>query len=46
MLCMSSFMYLFVVFLCRPVEDVAFVYLCSAEPMLLGLVVTGGSSFF
>ena len=27
MLCMSSFIYLFVVFLCRPVDDVAFVYL-------------------
>ena len=27
MLCMSSFIYLFVVFPCRPVDDVAFVYL-------------------
>ena len=26
-LCMSSFIYVFVVFLCRPVDDVAFVYL-------------------
>ena len=26
MLCMSSFIYLFVVFLCRPGDDVAFVY--------------------
>ena len=33
MLCMSSTMYLFVVFLCRPLDDVAFVYLRSAEPM-------------
>ena len=46
MLCMSSIIYLFVVCLCRPVDDVAFVYLSSAEPMLLDLVVTGGSSFF
>ena len=44
-LCMSSFIYLFVVFLCRLVDDVAFVYLGSAEPMLLGLWVTGGNSF-
>ena len=27
MLCMSSFIYLFLVFLCRPVDDVAFVNL-------------------
>ena len=26
MLCMSRFIYLFVVFLCRPVDDVVFVY--------------------
>ena len=41
MLCMSSFVYPFVVFLCRPVDDVALVYLRSGGPMLLGLVVTG-----
>ena len=46
MLCMSSFIYLLVVFLCRRVDDVAFFYLSSAEPMLSGLVVTAGSSFF
>ena len=45
MLCKSSFIYLFVVFLCRPVDEVAFVYLLFAEPMPLGLVVTDGSSF-
>ena len=27
MLCMSRFIYLFIIFLCRPVDDVAFVYL-------------------
>ena len=46
MLCMSSFIFLFVVFLCRPVDNVAFVHLSSAGPMLLRLVVTGGNSFF
>ena len=45
MLWMSSIIYFFVVFLFRLVDDVAFVYLSSAEPMLLGLMVTGGSSF-
>ena len=32
--------------ICRLVDDVAFVYLCSTEPMPLGLVVTGGTPFF
>ena len=45
MLCMPGIIYLFVVFICRPVDDVAFIYLGSPEPMLLGLVVIGGSSF-
>ena len=45
MLCMSGVIYLFVVFLCRPVDDVAFVYLSSAEVRTLGLVVTGANSF-
>ena len=45
MLCISSIIHLFVVFLCRPVDYVAFVYLRSAEPMPLGLVVREGISF-
>ena len=45
MLCMSGMIYLYVVFLCRPVNDVAFIHLWSAEPMLLSLVVSGRSLF-
>ena len=45
MLWMSGIIYFFVVFLFRLVDAVVLVYPSSAESMLFGLMVTGGSSF-
>ena len=46
MLCMPSIIYLFVLFDVDYSTTLPFVYLSSAEPMPLGLVVIGGTSFF
>ena len=46
MICMASIIYLFVVFLCRPVNDVAFGVHCLSlirRAFTLGSVVIGGT---